>query len=150
MVECGSISERPSPNTKSVFTIIEIVCIIILLVATAGSLFEFIKHFDILPHIPGLASFVADACMIAGLVFIIVGYWKNNDLYLKISFVCFLILIILDLFVFCWGMKEKFNRAYLNHIVRVAAEIYIVVALYFQVIKGSSGGSAPLVSSSSE
>ena len=74
-----------------------------------------------------------------------------NDTYLKISFYCFLILVVLDAFLSVFGFffddsKDKNFRVYADHSVRFAAEVYIVICLFFQVMKGSIG-SVKLISS---
>lgn len=138
-LECGTIEQRPQRDNLTIYSLVEIICIVIMCVSTISGLWQYIKDFSLIPKIPGIIGFITDVCVIAGLVLIILGYLQNNDSYLKYSFICFLILVCLDLFNLICGMfNSKHFHIYISNGVRLFSEIYITICLYCQVIKGTS------------
>ena len=106
MVSCGSIKDKPGRDPISGFMILLYVALTLIFIATLGSCWGYIKTIG--DHKVGsIFSFICDGITLAAIVFVMIGYFKPSDKFLKQGFVILLITGLFDICLFIFGVLQK-------------------------------------------
>ena len=95
-MECGDIHEPPSRSKVTVWCIVELVLMAIIGINCIYGFAEAAKMDSLL----AIIFLVGNGFGIAGLIFVILGIWKENGGFMKTGTLCFAIALIISIVIF--------------------------------------------------
>ncbi len=129
MVECGSIKNKPGRDPISGFMILLYVCLTLIFICTVGSCWDYITNIGG-QNIGSIFSFIADAISLTSIVFIMIGYFKPSNQFLKNGFIMLLVTGIIDICLFVYGVLKSLSLAFGFGLIKVVSEGYCIFAVY--------------------
>ena len=127
-MECGDYHEAPSRAKVTIWCIVELVLMAIIGLNCLYGFAEAVK----MDHLFTIIFLVGNGFGIAGLIFVILGIWKENGGFMKTGTFCFAIALIISIVIFVINLLDSNHKITGSLIVHFILDCFLCYLFWVQ------------------